>query len=1180
MSSSVKGKADSPLRLVSAEEALVIPENARPSDDCPTVISKTPPLVEPISSNKDKITELARRSASADSIVASLRGRRLAHYELIEPIGVGGMAAVIRARDSHLDRFVALKILPPEMAQQPDNIQRFHQEAKAAAKLDHENIARVFFCGEDQGLHFIAFEFVEGMNLRTMLERRGHVPVGEAVRYILQVATGLEHASTRGVVHRDVKPSNIIITPDGRAKLVDMGLARNLERHGEIDLTHSGMTLGTFDYISPEQALEPRDADARSDIYSLGCTFYHILTGQSPTPEGTPAKKLHHHQHLAPLDPRVIDPIIPDEIVMILSKMMQKNPKDRYQRPIHLVHHLVQVAQKLGVAGDMPEGVLVVDTELPSQPRRRPFLVIGMALAALVAVTLILNSLAPSAAPHTGKLIAHGAEPSDQKPNAKTLVTPVKADGPPSALRAPPVVRNADDLRAVLGDRETTEINVKLDATAEIDLDGTHFKGRSGQKLRISSGDASNNILRFQYQNDGPSIGLVLEGADEVVFHKVTFEIDSKTTPNQGAVAAVGVRGVKTVRFEHCIFTQPGAPKIPPPDVPRVPFASLLIDAGEDGDRTRPVVILDNCCFEGNNPSQNGGQVAVACNGPASINVIDTWFRPHSAFFSFRDKCTREQTALTMDYCTGFVVTGPTIRFSRDAGADVRLTANAFLGSKGVVLSKGLPAPSLLYFAGDKPIDFVGRQNLYHSLNLFIEKHRQKPGEKLVAKQEDFLSTLAGMKCSDEKSTFLDGTSASPLQSPGALADPSPLAFQLSADYAGRFGLRRDPRSGERLEAPVAISNPPMPAPRTKIVDADKGGELGVYSTLAAAINEAKDGDAILIRHGKSREVVVKPCTLPNGITITIRPENDGFKPILVLDDNRLDRDLAMFTVQVGALHLHDLELRLDPAKTGFVAQSVVHLGESATCSFKSCVCTLRGTKIVQLNVVAFTDLDLGMMMKTEPGAATIPRAEFRDCFVRGKGDLISVRGCRPLQVEVEDSLIVLAGQLLDTEASNKPMPTDKAMMSWKMTRSSFFTLESAFSLRSRSGKGLAKTEVKLEGCLLAALTPEEPITSLMLNDTREDNVGDFLSCEGNKQNFYANFNRMLDWKEQFPELNSEYDKLVFPKITDEVKQNLWDAVPGYFKATDAELGRLKGYGLQLTLEVEQHLLPTLDDEP
>src|SRR5205823_421834 len=232
--------------------------------------------------------------------------------------GVGGMAAVLRARDTQLDRLVALKILPPDMALDDENVRRFHQEARSAAKLDHENIARVFFCGEDQRLHFIAFEFVEGENLRTLLERRGRLPVSEALHYMLQVAAGLAHAAQRGVVHRDIKPSNIIITPSGRAKLVDMGLARSMERKGDNDLTQSGVTLGTFDYISPEQALEPREADVRSDIYSLGCTFYHVLTGQAPVPDGTAAKKLHHHHHVAPIDPRQLNPHIPDEVAAIL----------------------------------------------------------------------------------------------------------------------------------------------------------------------------------------------------------------------------------------------------------------------------------------------------------------------------------------------------------------------------------------------------------------------------------------------------------------------------------------------------------------------------------------------------------------------------------------------------------------------------------------------------------------------------------------------------------------------------------------------------------------------------------------------------------------------------------------------------------------------------------------------
>ncbi|HEY8505269.1 MAG TPA: serine/threonine-protein kinase, partial [Gemmataceae bacterium] len=307
------------------------------SDEAPTVISAAQPRVPGADSGLGK----------------NLAGRRLGPFELIEPIGVGGMAAVIRARDLDLGRTVALKILPPEMAVDPENITRFRSEARAAAKLDHENIARVYHCGEDQGLHFIAFEFVEGQNLRALLEQRGPLPVDECVHYMIQVAAGLAHAAARGVVHRDIKPSNILITPQGRAKIVDMGLARHLDPHpSHGSLTQSGVTLGTFDYISPEQALEPRAADVRSDIYSLGCTFYHALTGVPPVPEGTAAKKLHHHQHVQPLDPRQLNPAIPDDLTAVLGRMMAKDPARRYQTPEHLIQHLLQVARTRNLPTD------------------------------------------------------------------------------------------------------------------------------------------------------------------------------------------------------------------------------------------------------------------------------------------------------------------------------------------------------------------------------------------------------------------------------------------------------------------------------------------------------------------------------------------------------------------------------------------------------------------------------------------------------------------------------------------------------------------------------------------------------------------------------------------------------------------------------------------------------------
>src|SRR5262249_31754606 len=152
----------------------------------------------------------------------------------------------------------------------------------------------------------------------------------------------------------------IIITPSGRAKLVDMGLARSLETPNDGGLTHSGVTLGTFDYISPEQALEPRQADIRSDIYSLGCTFYHILTGQPPVPAGTAAKKLHHQKYVPPIDPRQLNAEIPDDVAALLGRMMAKDPADRFQDPETLVKHLLALARKYSGSAEAGDSVVLV----------------------------------------------------------------------------------------------------------------------------------------------------------------------------------------------------------------------------------------------------------------------------------------------------------------------------------------------------------------------------------------------------------------------------------------------------------------------------------------------------------------------------------------------------------------------------------------------------------------------------------------------------------------------------------------------------------------------------------------------------------------------------------------------------------------------------------------------------
>lgn len=347
---------------------------ARPVPDAEgpeTIISPLEPIPAP-DSNRDKgaPSNFARSSVwnrlfpptTEDSEepeeTTSPAGMTLEHFVIRERIGRGGMGAVFRAIDTRLDRVVALKVLSPGQSRDAGSVKRFQNEAKSAARLDHENISRVFYIGEDQGLNFIAFEYVKGTNVREIIQSRGILPAAEAVNYALQIASALKHINKAGVVHRDIKPSNIIITPGGRAKLVDLGLARKESDNASADLTTAGTTLGTFDYISPEQAKDPRNVDVRSDIYSLGCTLYHMLTGEPPYGEGTVLQKLLDHSGKNVPDPATINKQLPRELSLIVQKMMASDPEDRFQTPEELMYQLMQVASQLDLRGVNPEGLV------------------------------------------------------------------------------------------------------------------------------------------------------------------------------------------------------------------------------------------------------------------------------------------------------------------------------------------------------------------------------------------------------------------------------------------------------------------------------------------------------------------------------------------------------------------------------------------------------------------------------------------------------------------------------------------------------------------------------------------------------------------------------------------------------------------------------------------------------
>jgi serine/threonine protein kinase len=343
-SSSGPGRRDESHALADEERTNTATE-AHQSDI--TVISSSPPLSVESPAARLNPRELGR----------ALEGQQLDHVLLEKFVGGGGMGAVFRAWDTNLHRTVAVKVLSLRQAPDGESQRRFQTEARSAARLDHPNIARAHYVGEDRGVQYIVFEYIDGTNVRDFVYANGPLALGDALSFAMQIANALGHAWEREVVHRDIKPSNILITRDGLAKLVDMGLARIefLDRT-EQEETATGVTLGTFDYISPEQARNPRDADIRSDIYSLGCTLFFMLTSRPPFPEGTVLQKLLAHQSDPIPEVRELRPDVTDALAGVLARMLAKRPEDRFQSPGELSAALAACIEQLGF--DPPQVVL------------------------------------------------------------------------------------------------------------------------------------------------------------------------------------------------------------------------------------------------------------------------------------------------------------------------------------------------------------------------------------------------------------------------------------------------------------------------------------------------------------------------------------------------------------------------------------------------------------------------------------------------------------------------------------------------------------------------------------------------------------------------------------------------------------------------------------------------------
>jgi serine/threonine-protein kinase len=260
----------------------------------------------------------------------------LGSYLLLERLGEGGMGVVFKARNWKLGRVVALKIIRKERLTRPDTVRRFHREIRAAAQLSHPNVVHAYDADEVAGTHFFAMEYAEGIDLARLVKQSGPLPVEKACDYIQQAALVLQHAHESKLIHRDIKPSNLVLTKGDVVKILDMGLARLQHDAGDETssiLTQEGAVMGTPDYIAPEQALHAHLADIRADIYSLGCSFYFLLTGLPPFPTGTLMQKLLRHRMDEPEPVEKLRPEVPVGVAAIVRRMMAKTPEERYQTP-------------------------------------------------------------------------------------------------------------------------------------------------------------------------------------------------------------------------------------------------------------------------------------------------------------------------------------------------------------------------------------------------------------------------------------------------------------------------------------------------------------------------------------------------------------------------------------------------------------------------------------------------------------------------------------------------------------------------------------------------------------------------------------------------------------------------------------------------------------------------------
>ncbi|QDT52882.1 Serine/threonine-protein kinase StkP [Caulifigura coniformis] len=476
----------------------------------------------------------------------------LGNYLLLERIGQGGMGQVFKARHRRMDRIVAVKRLPDDVSGDQLAIARFDREVRAAARISHPNIVAAFDADDANGVHFLVMEYVQGADLARVIRKVGPLPVENAVDLVRQAARGLAAAHAAGIVHRDIKPSNLLLDRHGVLKILDMGLARFesiSDDSAPSDLTGIGAIMGTVDYMAPEQALDSKSADARADIYSLGCSLFTLLTGR-PVYEGeTPTARLMAHQASPIPDLRTHRPEVPESLQAVFVTMVQKDLNDRFQSMTDVIQSLEGFEPPLSPLAVDPftdlsprnsaAYELAGDTVL-ERPRSSGF-PIRAALAGIAIAGALIAALAfrgsPDVTPAGPPRVAPASPDEEEAPVAHVAIDPVVATSIPpliDAVRQPPTgfisLFNGSDLQGWQG------------AVSEQELLAVPETNRPALQQKANEAAATRwTVIDGLLKSDGQAIGL------QTIAHyrDCEFSIDWKLPAD--AAAAITLRGSSTL---------------------------------------------------------------------------------------------------------------------------------------------------------------------------------------------------------------------------------------------------------------------------------------------------------------------------------------------------------------------------------------------------------------------------------------------------------------------------------------------------------------------------------------------------------------------------------------------------------------------------------------------------------